>query len=84
MMKENTSKVSDGSKPNISRVIIENFIERLRHIPMRSEMFRSIIALIKLSIESAGETITADKLYLTYEEDFESEEIYEDFEEIYE
>lgn len=84
MMNENTSKVSDGTKPNISRVIIENFIERLRHIPMRSEMFHSIIALIKLSIESAGETITADKLYLTYEEDFESEEIYEDFEEIYE
>ncbi len=79
--------------PNISRIIIENFIEQLRHVPLRKEIYQKIISLIKLSVKYAGELIVSDVLncsdidydYFTEQnyDEFEEYENYNDFEDIF-
>jgi len=77
-------KSLDNKTPNISRVIIENFIERLRYIPMPHEMYEAIIALVKLCVKEIGELITSDTLNLRYDEpEHDFDEAYEDFEDIF-
>lgn len=68
--------------PNISRVIIDNFIEVINRIPMKSGDRERILKLLRLSIDKLGETITADAIYPTGDSnpddyyEYESDDIY--------
>lgn len=80
MMNKPNSLTEDGENktPDISQVIIENFTEVLKHIPMRRSDYIRIMRLLHLCIEKCGKVITADAIYPDEDSDPYEYDIYED------
>ena len=67
--------------PDISQLIIDNFTEVIKRIPMKFDDRRRILRLVDLCVERLGKEITADAIYP--EEDSNPEDYNDEWEMIY-
>ena len=67
--------------PDISKLIIDNFTEVIKRIPMKFDDRRRILRLVDLCVTHLGKEITADAIYP--EEDSNPEDYNDEWEMIY-